>query len=125
MLPHRNIHKYTWTSPEGKPHNQIDHILTDRRRHWIVLDNRSFRAADCDTDHYVVVKKLRGRLTVNKQKSHRFHIYGLNLKKLKDVEVKEKYRVRVSNRFAANTEVEINSAWEEIKENINFQSKRI
>jgi hypothetical protein len=26
MLPHRNIHKYTWTSSETKTHNQIDHI---------------------------------------------------------------------------------------------------
>ena len=30
MFPHRNIRKCTWTSPERKTHNQIDHILTDR-----------------------------------------------------------------------------------------------
>jgi len=38
MFPHRNIHKYTWTSPDGKTHKQIDHVLKDRRWHSSVLD---------------------------------------------------------------------------------------
>jgi endonuclease/exonuclease/phosphatase family metal-dependent hydrolase len=66
VLRHRNIHKYTWTSPDGKTHNQIGHILVDRRNHSNVLDVRSFRAADCDSDHYLVVAKVRERLAVNK-----------------------------------------------------------
>jgi endonuclease/exonuclease/phosphatase family metal-dependent hydrolase len=51
----------------GKTHNQIDHILVDRRRRSNVLDVPSFRAADCDSDHYLVVAKVRERLAVNKQ----------------------------------------------------------
>jgi hypothetical protein len=84
-------------------------------------------AADCDTDNCLVVAKLRERLAVNKQRSHRFHMEEFNLKKLNEVEGKEKYHVEVSNRFAAlenlDTEVEINSAKETIRENINISDK--
>ena len=59
MFPHRNIHKYTWTSAEVKTHNQIEHVLIDRRWHLIVLDLRRFRGADCDTDHYLVIANSR------------------------------------------------------------------
>jgi len=38
MFPQRNIHKYTWAYPDGKTHNQIDHILIDRRWHSSILD---------------------------------------------------------------------------------------
>jgi hypothetical protein len=27
LFLHQNIHKYSWTSPDGKIHNQIHHIL--------------------------------------------------------------------------------------------------
>jgi hypothetical protein len=101
LFPHCNIHKYTWTSPDRKIHNQIDHILVDRRRHSNVLDVRSYRAADCDTDHCLVVAKVRERLAVNKQKSNRFHMERLNLKELHEVEGKDQYRAEVSNRSAA------------------------
>jgi hypothetical protein len=60
-------------SPDGKTHNQIDHILIDRRWHSSIFDVRSFRAADCDTDHYLVVATVRERLAVSKQTAHRVH----------------------------------------------------
>ena len=69
MLLHRNIHKYNWSSPVGSTHNQIDHILIDRRLQSSVLDVRSFRGADCDTDHHLVVTKFRERLAASKRGS--------------------------------------------------------
>ena len=38
MFLHRNIHKYTWTSPDRNNHSQIDHILNSS-----ILDDRSFK----------------------------------------------------------------------------------
>jgi hypothetical protein len=58
MFPYRNINKYIWASSDGKTHNQVDYILKDKRTHLSVLDIRSFRAADCDTDHYLVFVNL-------------------------------------------------------------------
>jgi hypothetical protein len=65
MFPHYRIHKYTLTYPYGKTRNQIDHSLVHRRRHSNILDVRSYKVADCDTDHYLVVEKVRERLAVN------------------------------------------------------------
>jgi hypothetical protein len=75
--------------------------LIDRKRNSSTLDVRSFRAADCGTDHYLVVAKVRERLTVSKPTTHRVHVKGINLKKLNEVESKEQYRVEISNRLAA------------------------
>jgi hypothetical protein len=51
----------------------------------------------------------------------------INLGKLNEVEDKEQYLVEVENRFAAledlDAEMEINSAWEMIRENITISAK--
>jgi hypothetical protein len=76
------------------PHHNIDLILADRRRHSNVLAVRSFRAADCDSDHYLVVAKVKERLAVNKQRSHRFHVERLYLTNFKEIEVKSNIVLR-------------------------------
>jgi len=120
MFPHVNVHKYTWTPPDVKTHNHIDHI--DRRRHSSILDLRSVRGADCDTDHYLVVAKVRERLAVSKQQSQKFDGERFNLRKLNELEVRKEYQIEISKKFVAlenlNDSEDINGAWENIKENI-------
>jgi hypothetical protein len=66
-------------------------ILIDRRQHSSkrVFDVRSFREADYDTNHYLVVEKIRERLAVSKQTTHSVHMERFHLKKLKEMESKE------------------------------------
>jgi hypothetical protein len=56
-------------SPDRKTHDQVDHTLINRRKHSKVLDVPSFKSADCGSDHYLVVAKVRERLAMNKQRS--------------------------------------------------------
>jgi hypothetical protein len=73
------------------------------------------------------VAKIRERIAVNKQGSHKFHMERFNLKKLIEVDNKEQYHAEVSNRFTTvedmNSEVHTNSVWETVRENINISTK--
>jgi hypothetical protein len=37
MFPDYNIHKYTWTSSDGEMHNQVDHVLINKRQHSSII----------------------------------------------------------------------------------------
>jgi hypothetical protein len=101
--------------------------LIDKRRHSDILDVHSFRGADCGTDHYLVVAELRVRISVSKRARQNFDLERFDLKKLNDLEVKEKYQVEISNRFVAleslDESFDINNAWESIRENIKTSDK--
>jgi hypothetical protein len=101
--------------------------LIDKSQHSNISDVCSFRGDDCDTDHYLVVAKLRERISVSKQARQNSDLERFYLKKLDDVKVKEKYQVEISNRFAAleslDTSFDINNAWKSIRENIKTSAK--
>jgi len=74
-----------------------------------------------------VVAKLRKRLAVSKQAAQKFDGERFNLRRLNELEVKEKYQIEITNKFAAlenlNVDEDVNRAWENIKENIKTSAK--
>jgi hypothetical protein len=70
---------------------------------------------------------LRERISVSKQVGQNFDLERFDLKKLDDIEVKEKYQVEISKRFAAleslDESFDINNAWESIRGNIKTSAK--
>jgi hypothetical protein len=48
------MYKERWVSSDGLSRNQTDHIMTDTRHISDIIDVRSCRDADCDSDHFMV-----------------------------------------------------------------------
>jgi hypothetical protein len=73
------------------------------------------------------VAKLRDSISASKRSMQKFDLERFDLKKLNDVEAKEKYQVEISNRFSTieslDESFDINNAWESIRENIKTSAK--
>ena len=76
---HKNVHKYTWTSPDGSTRNHIDHFLITRRWRTSLLDARGYRGADAQWDHMLMIAHIQIKLRAQKKTQQ-------DLKKLYDTD---------------------------------------
>ena len=113
---HKDIHKYTWTSPNGRDRNQIDHVAIRRRFRRSLLDVRTQRGADAASDHHLVRCKIRLKLARNRKKQTTRIIY--DTAKLKDPLHKRSFHITLKNRFEAlsNDHQSIDDTWAEYKD---------
>ena len=100
--PHKASRRWTWHSPNGKHHNQIDYIMIKRRlQNSVNIAKTSFPGADIGSDHDLVMMTFKLHLKkVSKQGHSRIRF---DLEKLKDPEVAETFKAMIGGKFAPLT----------------------
>lgn len=98
MFPHKDVHKYTWTSPDGQRQNQIDHVAVRSRCKRSVQDTRVYRGVDVGSDHNLVVTKAKLKLNSTDKKQERTVRYEES--KLRVPEIRQQLKLELRNRFS-------------------------
>jgi hypothetical protein len=114
-------------------HNQIDHILIDTRRHTNIMDVRAYRGAEGDTDHHLVITKVRERFCIANRVNRTSKLLKFEVYILDNPIVKADYQLELSNRFEMlaeldndddiNNETDVNKMWESIRDTVKSTAK--
>jgi hypothetical protein len=130
LFKHKDIHKITWNSPNNRDKNQINHIITNGKWRRSLLDTRAYRGADVNSDHHLIIAKLQ--LKLKKEADNSKHGRKIiNVKRLKEPEIKQKFVIELRNRFRVledlnqNEESSLEKKWENIKEVYHNTSENI
>jgi hypothetical protein len=91
-FPHKSIQLGTWKVPGSNEVNQINHVLVSLRHSTSIIDEKSSRGSNCDTDHYLVKTKVRERI-VRIQNMEGVNTKKWDVLKLQESkEIKQKYK---------------------------------
>ncbi|XP_050439094.1 uncharacterized protein LOC126844740 [Adelges cooleyi] len=125
-FPRKDIYKSTWISPNGRVHNQIDHIVINKRHASSIRKVRTYRGADADSDHYLLYHYLFAqfnlRLSTKWNMVKKIPREKYNLQRLADPEALERFVGKVHGNIQGNqpgreSEAQtVNSGWSQLKE---------
>ena len=118
FLQHKEIHKLTWKSPDGRTVNQIDHVVINNKWRRSLKDVHTCRGAYAGSDHYLVVSRLKLCLRKAPIKHDRQRRY--NIARLKHEDTQKAFVLEVKNQFQKLSTDEldhppIEERWNQIK----------
>lgn len=98
MFPHKNIHKVSWRSPNGRYTNQIDYVLVNSRFKNCIQDVRTIRGADSNSNHYLVKGKMKIKLK-RRPHANMEQLTKYDVTKLDDTECINTFRHKIRQDF--------------------------
>jgi len=99
MFQHKNVHKPTWTAPDRSFERYIDHMVIDARHMSDLMDIRSYRGGNMDSNHYLVIARMRARIS-NIKKIRGERIRKFCISKLQDENMTNMYAKRLEESLA-------------------------
>ena len=126
FFQHSLHHRLTWRSP-NRTETQIDHVLIDGRHFSDIIDVRSHRGANIDSDHYLVMVKIRQKLSVvNNIRYRRPPRY--NLARLKQHDIATQYASSLEAALPEEGELEeapLGDRWNAVKTAISSAAEEV
>ena len=97
---HKPSRRWTWHSPDGINHNQIDYILVKKRFHSGIKTarTRTFQGADVGSDHDMMMMTFQTRLKNSRKPTQ--PVIRFDLEKLNDQTVTSTFQATIGGRFA-------------------------
>ena len=128
LFRQKDIYKYTWTSPDGKYRNQIDHIAINAERRRSLRNVRSYRSADIGSDHQLIIAEIGLKLKAPRRDLCR--ALRFDTEKLLEEDIRESFQIECRNRFTVLETLEednltINETWGGIKAVYHETGKRV
>lgn len=115
----KDIHKGTWRIPGRKETNQIDHVLGEEEEARRIKNVRTYRGADADSDHFLVIMEIKLSKMERKRRKNKKEI-KYNVKELQNTETAGKYIESIEGEYkdkdGQGEEVELK--WKKFEESI-------
>jgi len=96
-IPHKDIHKETWYSADGRTANQIDHVLISNRSRSAITDIRALRGPDTGSDHNLLKINFEVKLRVKTGNKYNEKRNMVNI--FQNPKWKQEYAIKIYNKF--------------------------